>query len=171
MRKCYVATLGLALLLAGAAAAVEPGEKAPEFERPDLDTGAPVSLEAYRGKIVYLDFWASWCPPCQVSLPQLDALQDELGGDLFQVVAVNVDQDPRKAMRILAQMGLSYPSASDPEMSLPEAYGLETMPTSYLIDGDGVVRYVHHGFRDGDLEQVRPIIRDLLRAHPASPAR
>jgi thiol-disulfide isomerase/thioredoxin len=144
------------------ASALEPGDPAPPFRAPALDGGEDVSLEAHRGKVVYLDFWASWCAPCLQSLPQLEALQNDLGSHGFQVLAVNVDKDPDKARRLLARLGVAYPSASDPAGELPGKYELPTMPTSYVIDGNGVVRLVHEGFRDGDLAELRPKIEALM---------
>ena len=121
-----------------------------------------VSLGAYRGKVVYLDFWASWCAPCQAALPALEQLRKEFPADQFQVIAVNVDQDPEKALRLLEKHKIGYPSAADPEGRLPETFGLKTMPTSYLIDRDGVVRLVHPGFRSSDVEGLRKQIRTLV---------
>ncbi len=157
----------LCLALAPAALALEPGDPAPEFTAPALDGGEDVSLADYRGKVVYLDFWASWCAPCLQSLPQLEALQHELGPRGFQVVAVNVDQDPVKARRLLAKLDIGYPSASDPKGELPGKYELPTMPTSFVVDANGVIRIVHSGFRDGDLDELRPKIKALM-AQPAA---
>lgn len=167
----HVLALALALaLVASGASAVEPGDPAPAFAVPAIDGGADIRLEAYRGKVVYLDFWASWCAPCLTSLPQLDELQRELGDDGFQVVAVNVDTDPDKARRFLAKFGVAYPSATDPKGTVPSTYQISTMPTSFLIDANGVVRYVHEGFRQGDVGELRGRIRELLSV-PAAPAR
>jgi peroxiredoxin len=157
------------LVLAPAAAALEPGDQAPDFTAPALDGGEDISLAKHRGKVVYLDFWASWCAPCLQSLPQLESLQHELGPQGFQVVAVNVDQDLDKARRLLAKLGVGYPSASDPKGELPGMYELPTMPTSYVVDANGVIRIVHSGFRDGDLDKLRPKIKALM-AQPAARA-
>jgi peroxiredoxin len=164
IHQVATAALAISLLLgAGAGArAVEAGQKAPQFTLPSLDGGPQLSLAAYRGKVVYLDFWASWCPPCLTSLPLLDALRQEFPADDFQVLAVNLDDDPAKARRFLAKRPVGYPSATDPAGALPERFGLETMPTSYLIDRDGVVRHVHPGFRKSDIDGLRAKIRALV---------
>jgi thiol-disulfide isomerase/thioredoxin len=159
--------LGAALaLLLGLAAlpalALEPGDVAPSFEAPRLGGGGTVSLEALRGKVVFVDFWASWCAPCLKSMPQLDALRKEFPADRFALIGVNVDSDLGAAKKLLGKRPVGYPSASDPEGRLPARFGLETMPSAYLIDADGVIRYVHRGFRDGDIEVVRQRIRALL---------
>lgn len=162
MRAAALALCGL--WLAVGAAALEPGDPAPSFRAASLEGDSTLALESYRGKLVYLDFWASWCAPCAASLPVLDALQREFGGRDFEVLAVNVDRDPGKAQAFLRKRPVGYPSVSDPEGELPEQFGLETMPTSYLIDREGVIRYVHRGFREGDEEVLREQIRRLLRS-------
>ena len=146
----------------GPAAAQEVGERAPSFSLPNLDGQGSVSLDEHRGKVVYLDFWASWCPPCLTSLPILDELRGEFPADRFQVVAVNVDSDPEKARKFLKKRPVGYPSASDPKGQLPPRFAIETMPTSFLIDEKGVVRYVHPGFRKTDVDPLREKIRALI---------
>ena len=159
-----VAVFGaLAVLLAPAVGrAADEGEPAPAFAARSLNGDGTVSLGSYRGKVVYLDFWASWCAPCQAALPALEELRKEFPADQFAVIAVNVDQDPEKALRLLEKHKIGYPSASDPEGKLPDAFGLKTMPTSYLIDRQGVVRLVHPGFRTSDVEGLRKQIRTLV---------
>jgi len=159
----------LALLLvvccwSTAAGAVEAGDPAPPFEAALLEGEGSLDLASYRGKVVYLDFWASWCPPCLTSLPVLETLRKEFPEERFQVVAVNLDTDTRKALRFLEKIRVGYPSATDPKGRIPASYGLETMPTSYLIDADGVVRHVHEGFRKKDVEQLREKIAQLVAA-------
>lgn len=158
-----VFALLLLLLLAPAAAAVGPGEPAPAFSAPSLDGKGARSLASYRGKVVYVDFWASWCTPCLTSLPLLDKLRTEFPPEQFQILAVNVDKEPEKARGFLARHPVGYPSVADPEGRLPEVFELETMPTSYLIDSRGIVRYVHKGFRAGDIDEIRTRIRALIR--------
>jgi thiol-disulfide isomerase/thioredoxin len=155
--------LGALLLLAPAASAVEAGQPAPAFSAPSLDGKGQRSLASYRGKVVYVDFWASWCTPCLTSLPLLEKLRGEFPPEQFQILAVNVDREPAKAKGFLARHPVGYPSVSDPEGRLPEVFALETMPTSYLIDARGIVRYVHEGFRASDVDEIRERIRGLLR--------
>jgi peroxiredoxin len=154
--------VAIALALAGPASALDAGDVAPAFKAPRLDGGGELSLEELRGKVVFLDFWASWCAPCQKSMPQLEALRKEFPADRFALVGVNLDRDAALAKKLVGKHGIGYPSASDPEGKLPTRFGLETMPTAYLIDADGVIRYVHRGFRDGDVERVREKIRALI---------
>jgi thiol-disulfide isomerase/thioredoxin len=161
-RGAAALALATLLLVGGAASAVDVGQLAPEFKAPALDGGKSISLAAHRGKVVYLDFWASWCPPCLTSLPLLEKLRKEFPSDQFQILAVNVDQDPGKALKFLERTQVGYPSATDPKGRIPESFGIETMPTSFLIDRSGVVRYVHHGFRKGDVGPLRERIESLV---------
>jgi peroxiredoxin len=156
-------SLPTSLVLAPASArALEVGDRAPDFAAPALDGKGTVSLAQFRGKVVYLDFWASWCAPCLKAIPEIEAMRKELPSDGFQVVAVNLDTSPKKALRFLAKNPIGYPSASDPKGRLPKQFGVDTMPTSYLIDGEGVIRYVHRGFQRGDGTKLRAEIRKLL---------
>ena len=87
------------------------GEQAPHFSLTQLYDGKNVELADYRGKVVYLDFWASWCPPCRVSLPQIESMQKELGAEDFEVVAINLDEDKHAARQFLKRC-LLYTSPS-----------------------------------------------------------
>lgn len=149
--------------------AADAGQPAPSFSARSLEGESTLALSSYRGKVVYLDFWASWCGPCQTAMPLLESLRNEFPADQFQILAVNVDQDPAKAKAFLSRRKVGYPSVSDPEGRLPATYGLKTMPTSYLIDRNGVIRSVHAGFRASDLDGLRAEIRALLGT-PAVPA-
>lgn len=162
LRGIAVLVVALAWLGPPAAHALEVGERAPAFSARALDGGETLSLAAYRGKVVYLDFWASWCAPCLTSLPLLEELRKELRGRDFQILAINVDRNLDKAKRFLARHPVGYPSASDPDGRLPEAFDVETMPTSFLIDRGGVIRHIHRGFRASDVDGLRTRIRALL---------
>lgn len=158
------ALLGILILLVSTTASgLKEGDHAPDFAAPNLKKGqGVVELSDYRGKVVYLDFWASWCAPCLKAIPEIERIRSELPKDSFQVVAVNLDQQAKKALRFLEKHPVGYPSASDPKGRLPSQFGLETMPTSYLIDSKGVIRYVHPGFKKGDGSKLRHEIRALL---------
>lgn len=160
---CVLGTIAaVGLLAAMDSKALDLGDPAPTFKASALVGNRSVSLESHRGKVVYLDFWASWCPPCLTSLPLLEDLRKEFAGDDFQILAVNLDRDPAKARRLIERIGIGYPSAHDPLGALPEAYGVETMPTSFLIDRSGNVRWIHGGFRSGDVDLLRERIKSLI---------
>ena len=156
----------LAPWLEATAAGLASGQTAPAVDLPLLtssqDTGAKLSLAQLRGKVVYLDFWASWCGPCRMSFPQLEQLRQDLSPRGFEVLAVNVDEFKADALEFLEEIPVSYPVVRDGEGLTPRAYGILGMPTGYLIDRSGVVRLVHQGFRKHDGAKLRAEIIELL---------
>lgn len=155
--------LPMICLLASHATALEEGDRAPAFAAPALTGEGTVELSKYRGKVVYLDFWASWCAPCLKAVPALEELRGEFPESKFQILAVNVDKETKKALKFLAKKPVGYPSVSNPKGDIPGKFGLETMPSSYLIDQNGVVRYVHKGFRDGDIDVIREEVKRFVK--------
>lgn len=137
------AALALALL-AGAAPASVPGEPAPAFSLPG--NGGAVSLEAYRGKFVYLDFWASWCAPCKRSFPWMGELQRRYADKGLVVVAINVDASRADAERFLAGTPAAFTVAFDPSGATPKNYAIKGMPSSVLVDPSGRIVFRHAGF-------------------------
>jgi len=157
------ALLPLAVALtASASFALDEGDRAPDFQARSVVGDAEVVLHEMRGKVVLVDFWASWCAPCNAAMPQLEKLSKEFPSDQFVVLGVNVDKKLADARRALEKRPVTYPNASDPTGMLPKRFGLQTMPTSYLIDQDGVVRLVHRGFRNGDIDELREQVQKLL---------
>ena len=154
--------LALSVLVAGPAFAVGEGDAAPDFSLPVLGSDSMRSLSDSHGKVRYLDFWASWCPPCRVSIPEIVSLQDELGGSRFEVIGINVDERPADAVRFMRRYPMSYENLSDPSGKTAEAYALLGMPSSFVIDPGGHVTMVHVGFRPGDMKAIRDHILQLL---------
>ena len=152
----------LNLLITAPAAAVDEGEMAPEFTLPVLGGNDTVSLSDSRGKVRYIDFWASWCPPCRVSIPLIVALQEELGGESFEVLAINIDERVEDALRFSEGYAMNYVNLSDPEGEVAETYDLRTVPMSYVVDPEGRVTLAHAGFRRGDMAGIRSHILGLL---------
>lgn len=152
----------LLALLPGIAQAVQIGERAPAIVAPALD-GKTLRLADLRGKVVYVDFWASWCGPCRESLPVLDRLHRDLGSQGFRVLTVNVDTETKLAQRMAQQLKLDLPVALDPEGKWAEKYALPGMPTGYLVDRKGVVRSVHGGYKGKDLPELEQSIQKALK--------
>jgi len=100
----------------------------------------------YKGQVIYLDFWASWCVPCRLSFPWMNELQAEYGGKGLTIVAVNVDHDAAAAQQFLEQVPASFKIVYDPSGRIAQKYPLKGMPTSFLIGRDGTVRFEHDGF-------------------------
>lgn len=140
------------LALMPSAQALESGAKAPSFP----------ALESQHGKVVLVDFWASWCGPCLQALPRYEALRQELQAGGFEVIGVDVDQRPQDGEKLLKTLHLSYPQVPDPQGDLAERYDVSGMPSSYLIDRRGVVRQTHMGFEKNDIEPLRKAVAQLL---------
>lgn len=139
------------------------GEQAPHFSLTQLYDGKNVELADYRGKVVYLDFWASWCPPCRVSLPQIESMQKALGAEDFEVVAINLDEDKHAARQFLKRFPVSYTVLSDEKGEVAKRYALPGMPTSYVVNRNGKVTMIHKGFKPSDMVKISAHIKRLLR--------
>ena len=135
---------------------------APNFTVQHLLDDTQVSLDQYKDKVVYLDFWASWCPPCLKSFPFMDELQAEYGDDGFVVIAVNLDEDSKDAREFMEHTQVNFFVGRDEQGVLATSYGVKTMPSSYLIGRDGLIKEVHRGFRSSDKEKIRQLVSSLL---------
>ena len=161
----FVAMLSSAV----AAHATGVGDRAPDFRLPQLGKDSQLGLGDVRGKVVFVDFWASWCSPCREAMPQYEKLYTSLPRDQFAIVAVNVDETRGDAEKFLAAHPVSYAIVFDPAGDVPKAYGLIGMPTSYLIDRNGVVRWRGQGFKSGDIDTLRQQIGKLVEEPAHAP--
>ncbi len=159
----------LGLAGCGAAFALEPGASVPALAAPRLDApSAPaLSLAALRGRVVYVDFWASWCAPCRESMPALDALYRRGRERGLTVLGVNKDVEDADARRFLARVAVTFPLVSDRDDALARAFGVSAMPSGYLIDRAGRVRKVLHGSTPASQAELAREVEALL-AEPAS---
>jgi thiol-disulfide isomerase/thioredoxin len=160
MTRPLRALLGALALLLSAPLLADP---APDFTLPGGD-GKPVHLSELRGKVVYVDFWASWCGPCRQSFPWMNQLQSTWGDKGLVIVAINLDQERALADRFIAAMKPGFTLAFDPQGGTAEHYKVQGMPTSYLIDRQGNIHARHMGFREHETAQVTEEIRQLLEA-------
>ena len=153
--------LALSALPALAAPAKPAGPGlAPGFSLPGRS--GTVALDSLRGRVVYLDFWASWCGPCRASFPWLETMQQRYGGQGLTVVAVNLDKDRRAAEGFLKRYTASFPVAFDPAGRTAVAYGVAAMPTSYLIGRDGGILSTHTGFHPARAAELEARIQEAL---------
>ena len=141
---------------------VSAQELAPDFSLRMLGGDQMHSLADYRGKVVYLDFWASWCGPCRQSLPALSRLQDELGSEQFEVLAVNLDMNPDEALAFLAKYPVSYTVLADKTGSISRVYDLVGLPSSVLIAKDGSIIQSFQGFHPSHIAKLKKALGYLL---------
>lgn len=145
-----------------ALAAVGVGEPAPALSLPQKG-GGTLSLGDLRGRVIYLDFWASWCGPCRQSFPWMNEMLAKYQPQGLQIVAVNVDTRTADAETFLAQVPASFAVVFDDKGKSPATYGLKGMPTSYLIGPDGKVLLVHQSFKDSDRAELESRIVEALQ--------
>ncbi|MEM9192970.1 MAG: TlpA disulfide reductase family protein [Myxococcota bacterium] len=145
----------------GVAMALSRGSRAPEIGLRDIE-GRNIRIGALRGKVVLVDFWASWCDPCRDEMPFLNGLYRRYREQGLVVIGVSVDREERNMRRFLRRNEVSFPVVHDEDQEVAGRYEPPTMPSSYLVDRRGVVRYIHEGFRSGDSERIeRAVGRQL----------
>jgi thiol-disulfide isomerase/thioredoxin len=120
------------------------------------------SLDQYRGQVIYLDFWASWCAPCKKSFPWLNRMQARHQGKGFKVIAVNLDKDRSLARRFLKNNPARFEIGFDPEGNVASQLNVQGMPSSFLIDRNGNIVSSHVGFREKDIASVEATILSQL---------
>lgn len=125
-----------------------------------------LNLGQYRGKVVLLDFWASWCAPCLESFPWMQQIQQKYSERGLVVIGVNVDHERRAAERFLQAQQASFPIFFDPNGQLAEHFHVSNMPSSFYIDRKGNIRYTHPGFRDSERSDAEREIAALLSEQP-----
>jgi peroxiredoxin len=155
-----------ALVLMGparAAPALQPwdGGAAPDLALLDTE-GRPHKLAAYRGKVVLINFWATWCEPCRQEMPSIQRLRDRLAGRPFAVLAVNVDEPYTRVRQFLKQTALDLPILMDPNKVVTRAWGVRVLPVTFIVGPDGRVRYRLVGDLDWNSDTVAGVISSLM---------
>jgi thiol-disulfide isomerase/thioredoxin len=133
---------------------------APPLRLPDAD-GKPVDLAAYRGKVVLVNFWATWCPPCRQELPSLSRLKKKLGGEAFEILSVNIGEDVDTVFDFAGNP--NYPMLFDLDSKAMAAWPVKGVPTTLLVDRQGRLAYRAVGGREFDDAEVVALIRQLLK--------
>ena len=141
----------------------ETGSKAPDFSAKDLD-GNTITLSEITGKVIVLDFWASWCIPCKKSMPHLADLYNKFKDSSFTVIGINLDDDKDKISSFKKQIGIEipFPVIFDKESKLPSIYNVEGMPTTVIIDKQGVIKFKETGFDSDIKEKLDKLINELI---------
>src|SRR5210317_2543458 len=138
------------------------GQPAPDFALKS-STGANLRLSEYRGDVVMINFWATWCGPCRQEMPLLDELYSRYQRVGFNLLGVNIDDDPSRAMGMIEDLGVNFPVLFDDRKEVSKLYDVEAMPVTVIVDREGTVRYVHHGYKPGYEDMYLDQIRSLLR--------
>ena len=156
--------LCLSLFLVGATSiALEEGDTVPDFDIASIYADKPnIKLSELKGKTLYIDFWASWCAPCVLSLPLYNEMYHKYKDQGLEVIAVNVDNPIEDGLDFLLDTPLDFLIPQDPEGNISELFGVIGMPSSYLVTPDGTVKMVHMGFRNGDMETIEEELVKVL---------
>lgn len=155
---------GLVLVMALLPSSLPAGEvsgPAPDFTLKSR-SGENVKLSELRGDVVMVNFWASWCGPCRKEMPLLDDLQEQYRDYGFTILGVNVDEDRDAAMKLLEHVPVDFPILFDPESRVSELYGVDAMPSTYLVDRDGKLRYLHRGYKPGYEDAYEEQVKELV---------
>ena len=144
--------------------AVSHQDVAPDFTLKSLQ-GSNLRLDEYKGQVVLINFWATWCGPCRQELPLLDRIHQRYQDAGFAVLGINVEGASKadEAQAMVNKAGVTFPVLVDEGQQVSELYALEAMPTSVVVDRDGVVRYVHLGYKPGDEAKYLEVVKQLIR--------
>lgn len=149
LKRVFSVLLAIMALLAALPLRAEPtGKAAPAWQLSDVN-GKPLKLADFKGKVVVLDFWATWCPPCRAEIPGLVALQKKYADQGLSVIGVSVDEGgPRVVKPFMERFAINYPVVMGNERVLADYGGISAIPTTFIIDREGKVVAAHQGYTD-----------------------
>ena len=153
----------MTMLVASLAYAATVSGPAPNFTL-QSNAGGQVSLASLKGKVVMVNFWATWCVPCRQEMPHLEALYEKYNGLGFELLAVNVEKNNAEgARKWLQETPVTFPVLFDPENQVTKLYKVQTMPSTVIIGRDGTMRFMHNGYKPGYENDYQTQVRALLR--------
>ena len=162
-KRGFVGGLAVIIVAFSAMAGDLSGEEAPDFALKSMD-GRNLRLSEYRGDVVMLNFWASWCGSCRQAIPELDDMFETYRSAGFTLLGVNIDDHVGRAEDVVRDLGVSFPVLLDHQKKVSKLYDVRSMPVTMLIDRNGVVRFVNKGYRPGAekayVEQIRGLLRE-----------
>ena len=158
----FLTSILLCLLVVLPASAETLSGKAPDFTLKS-NTGKNLKLSEFRGQVVMLNFWASWCGPCRQEMPILEQIQQRYNSLGFTILGVNVEEDSSKAKAMLREVPVSFPILFDTSNKASKLYKVSAMPSTVLIDRDGNLRYLHKGYKPGDEAQYKKWVKQLVK--------
>lgn len=162
IRKLLTGVLLSVLAASSLASSDLTGRPAPDFALKS-STGDNLRLSEYRGDVVMINFWATWCGPCRQEMPLLDDLYNRYQRVGFNLLGVNIDDDSGRAMDMIRELGVNFPVLFDARKEVSQMYDVDAMPVTVIVDREGTVRYVHQGYKPGYEEKYLDQVRSLLR--------
>jgi peroxiredoxin len=138
------------------------GQPAPDFALKS-SSGENLRLSEYRGDVVMINFWATWCGPCRQEMPLLDELYARYQRVGFSLLGVNIDDDSRRAMDMINELGVTFPVLFDSSKQVSRLYNVDAMPVTVIVDREGNVRHIHQGYKPGYEQKYLDEVRSLLR--------
>lgn len=163
--KIRIVVAGLLLSILAAASPASSGlsgQPAPDFALKS-STGENLRLSEYRGDVVMINFWATWCGPCRQEMPLLDELYSRYRRVGFNLLGVNIDDDSRRAMDMISELGVTFPVLFDSRKDVSRLYEVDAMPVTIIVDREGNVRHIHQGYKPGYEQKYLDEVRSLLR--------
>lgn len=158
-----VTLCGIALMLLSVnVSSAEVGKPAPDFTLKS-NTGKNLKLSEQVGNVLLINFWASWCGPCRQEMPLLETLHKKYEDLGFSIIAINVDENTALADKFLASVDVSYPILYDNTAQVSQQYNVQAMPTTFIVDRDGKVRFLHKGFKPGYEKKYEKEVKKLVR--------
>jgi thiol-disulfide isomerase/thioredoxin len=127
----------------------------------------PLDLQQFKGQVLYVDFWASWCGPCAKSFPFLNEMHAQFKDQGLKIIGVNLDEELADAKEFLKQFPASFTVVSDDDKSCARHFAVKAMPSSFIIDRSGVIHHVHLGFRPGESGELKALVEKLLKTKSA----
>lgn len=159
------AAIAFATLLAtpvSQAAMPTTGSVAPDFTLKS-NSGKNLKLSEFRGQVIMINFWATWCGPCREEMPLLNRIHEQYRKAGFTLLGVNIDDRPATAQAMAKNLGIRFPILFDTEKRVSRLYDVNAMPSTLLIDRDGRVRHIHLGYRPGYEARYESQVRELLK--------
>ena len=138
----------------------EVGKPAPELSLETLNGKGKITLESLQGKTVVVDFWATWCGPCKQSFPKLEELSKRMG-DKVEIIGVSVDDEKKGVLEFAKENGATFAIGWDEGHAIAEKWKVGTMPTTFIVDGTGTVRFIHDGYHDGETKEMEKEIASI----------
>ena len=162
MKNRIIAFVATALIASLPALAGDASGPAPQFTL-GAKGGSTVSLAQYKGQVVMLNFWASWCGPCRQEMPLLESIYKQYKKSGFTLIGVNVEPDSKAADKWLEQTPVTFPVIYDKESTVSKSYDVSGIPSTVIIDRKGNIRVLHRGYKPGDESEYLDSIRKLIR--------